>query len=401
MYMDVLAAALVLFLSLVLIANKKEPKKLFGIYSQPGKWYFIKYPLILTLLVVRRLKFYIVGKEGLLDVKELDKKQELSEHPLSFDAVFFHGASQEGVYLVAGAERHHEGVINGLMYIQHPDFGLLKSLKLPHTTLLEDPESILAGKEWAAEGLRFTPEEPMKRWDVAYNGQMRSDGKLVQVEMQEKWVSDMPWFLYELELPAKMLARSIAREPWSEQLFETLKEANQTHYEQMGFMEGTLKVDGKEVPLKLDSFRDHSYGKRNWSLMHRYIYQMFYLENQTRIVLGLISQPSTGSHYEMGYVVHANGKIDPIISCDLRLWQQGESGLPTDELCFTFEAGEHIYECKSKYHKTVAHFVGNNEQVKMYERFGGCEVNGVKGQVISEWNYNATSGKFDLDQYTC
>lgn len=82
MYMDVLAAALVLFLSLVLIANKKEPKKLFGIYSQPGKWYFIKYPLILTLLVVRRLKFYMLGKEGLLNVKELDKKQELADHPL-------------------------------------------------------------------------------------------------------------------------------------------------------------------------------------------------------------------------------------------------------------------------------------------------------------------------------
>lgn len=37
--------------------------------------------------------------------------------------------------------------------------------------------------------------------------------------------------------------------------------ANQTHYEQMGFMKGTLKVDGKEVPLKLDGFRDHSGGK--------------------------------------------------------------------------------------------------------------------------------------------
>jgi len=29
----------------------------------------------------------------------------------------------------------------------------------------------------------------------------------------------------------------------------------------MGFVEGTLKVDGKEVSLKLDSFRDHSFGK--------------------------------------------------------------------------------------------------------------------------------------------
>lgn len=73
--------------------------------------------------------------------------------------------------------------------------------------------------------------------------------------------------------------------------------------------------------------------------MHRYIYNMFYLENQTRIVLGVISQPCTASHYEMGYVVHPNGKIDTIESCDLRLWQHGESGRPTEELAFTFLAG--------------------------------------------------------------
>lgn len=83
MYMDILAGALVVFLSYVFVQNKKDPKKLFGVYSQPGKWYFIKYPLFLTLLVLRRLKYYINGKDTLGKVENMmEKRQPLSEHPL-------------------------------------------------------------------------------------------------------------------------------------------------------------------------------------------------------------------------------------------------------------------------------------------------------------------------------
>jgi hypothetical protein len=35
----------------------------------------------------------------------------------AFDAVFFIAANQDGYYFVAGAERRHHGVINGLCYL--------------------------------------------------------------------------------------------------------------------------------------------------------------------------------------------------------------------------------------------------------------------------------------------
>lgn len=35
----------------------------------------------------------------------------------AFDAVFFIAANEDGYYFVAGAERRHHGVINGLCYI--------------------------------------------------------------------------------------------------------------------------------------------------------------------------------------------------------------------------------------------------------------------------------------------
>lgn len=82
MLMDIFAAALVLFLSHVYVQNKKDPKPIFGTYNKPGKWFFVKYPAFLTLLILRRLKYYLVGKTGMYNIQELEKTQALSEHPL-------------------------------------------------------------------------------------------------------------------------------------------------------------------------------------------------------------------------------------------------------------------------------------------------------------------------------
>ncbi|XP_076271899.1 uncharacterized protein LOC143203575 [Rhynchophorus ferrugineus] len=405
MLMDILAAALVLFLTYVYIHNKKDPKPIFGVYSRPGKWFFIKYPAFLTLMVLRRLKYYLVGKDGLYDIKELEKIQPLSEHPLAFDAVFFHGATLNGTYLCAGGERRRNGVVNGLFYLLHPEFGMLKSPKLPNTKLVMDPEAAKEGKKWSAEGITFTPVEPMRRWNISYNGKMRSHESpetVFEVIIQATFTSTLPWVSFDVDLPAKTMARAIAREPWSRKKFELMKEAHQSHYEQMGDIVGTIKVNGKELPLKMDGFRDHSFGfKRDWTLMHRYIFHMFYLENQTRITLGVISQPCTASQVEMGYVVFPNGKLEMIESCDLQLWQHGESGRPSDQISFSFTTKSNIFECMVTYNKTASHFVGGNEVVKMYERFADCNVNGVKGKSISEWCYNNVSGNFDLNQYKC
>lgn len=44
--------------------------------------------------------------------------------------------------------------------------------------------------------------------------------------------------------------------------------AHQTHYEQMGRIEGTVVVDGHAYILRLDSMRDHSYGKSRAHFLH-------------------------------------------------------------------------------------------------------------------------------------
>ncbi|KAJ8969709.1 hypothetical protein NQ314_001623 [Rhamnusium bicolor] len=147
------------------------------------------------------------------------------------------------------------------------------------------------------------------------------------------------------------------------------------------------------VPMKLwkisfkGKMRDHSH-KRDWSLMHRYIYHMFYLSNRTKISVGVVCQPCTSSCLEMGFITHPDGKLEAIESCDLLLYQHGENGVLNNELCFTFEANSITYDVKIKYVHDVVHYVGNDTEAKMNERFLTCEVNGILGRGISEWHYN-------------
>ncbi|XP_019878954.1 uncharacterized protein LOC109606860 [Aethina tumida] len=370
-------------------SKRPNPEKIFGIYSQPGRWYYIKLAAFWTLLTLRRIKYKVASKSSFV---KFDRIQPLSNDPKAFDAVFFQAVTQDGFALAAGTERRHQAKVNGLCYLMTPDHGLLLSEKLPKTVLEADPACIMLEKEWGAEGIKFTPVEPMKRWNISFHGKMRSfddPSKIVNVKLDGQWTSDLPWFLFELDLPSKVIAEAIALETWNKELFQALKDAHQTHYEQMGYLKVTIKIDNRVYNIKMDAFRDHSFGmKRDWTLMHRYIFHMFYLEDGTRVSLGVISQPCTSSHMTFGFMIDANKRMFAIDSCDLLLYQHAEDGTPPNNLAFTFVANKTNYEAKIKYDVTAVHYVGNDVEAKMHERFLSCEINGVKGKGISEWHYN-------------
>ncbi|RZC38423.1 uncharacterized protein BDFB_007358, partial [Asbolus verrucosus] len=357
--------------------------------SQPGKWFHVKFASFYFILWLRRLKTKIMKP---LPVGDLETMKPLSKHEKAFDATFFQAVSQNGFYFCGGIERRHQAKANGLFYIAVPELGLLESQKLPNTLLDSDPVSVLLNKEYGAEGISFAIAEPMKKWHVSYNGKMRlqkSPDRLLDVKLNGEWTSDLPYFLFETDISLNCLAKAIARETWTNEFFKSLKTAHQTHYEQMGYFTGTLSVGHKSYRLEMDAFRDHSFGyKRDWSLMHRYAFHMMYLQDGTRVSIGIVSQPVTTSLLEMGYVVLPNKTLQCIDSCDLLLYQHGEKGNPGKNYAFSFQANKQTYEAKIQVIYESFHYKGNNIEAKLIERFIECEVNGIKGKGISEWHYN-------------
>lgn len=67
---------------------------------------------------------------------------------------------------------------------------------------------------------------------------------------------------------------------------------HQTHFEQFGDLDGVVKINGKDYPLKSSGMRDHTFGaRRNWNDFHQYTFHFIRLSNGNCISIGVISMP--------------------------------------------------------------------------------------------------------------
>ena len=100
------------------------------------------------------------------------------------------------------------------------------------------------------------------------------EGSISNVKLDLMWRSDEGIFNYDTDMSPYAAARAFAKEDWNKQYFKDLEKAHQTHYEQMGRIDGELEFcnDKKDddintgekksesFVLQMPSFRDHSYG---------------------------------------------------------------------------------------------------------------------------------------------
>ncbi|CAG9088900.1 unnamed protein product [Plutella xylostella] len=391
-------------LILIIYSLKKDPKPIFGVYSVPGKWYYLKYAVFACLYFYN--KYNKKRKEGeraagpglavAAAPEHLDRAQSLSESSKAFDAIFFisagKGEEDKGIYVIAGCERRPMGMCNGLFYIGLPGKGLLCSKKIPDTVLFGAEVG-----EFGAEGLKMTPVEPMKKWTLQYKGPMwyqNDPSKTVEVDFQGEWTATTRHFDFDTELHAPAVIRSIAREKWSREYFEGLKTAHQSHYEQFGTLNCKFKLGEEAFQFKLRSFRDHSFGdKRDWSLMHRYAFHHMFLDDGSSVSVGVISQPCTASVFEAGEVALPNGTVLPIKWVDLQLYQHGEGGEAPRDYAFRFQAGDHVYTAQVQVEYQSIHFVSSEWEARMVERFCKFTVDGVPGRGVSEFHYRHRGGR--------
>lgn len=191
MWLYVLACLLIL---IAYYSLRRDPEPLLGIYSQPGKWYWVKYSIFYALLFIRRLGLSRnagYGKKARSTLDELDDVQPLSEHPLAIDAAYFNGYSKDGTYFGAGVQRRPKGRVESLLFIRVPHLGILEWPFSPSTATMEaEPRT------YSAEGgLRFIRRIAMKSWRVTFDGQLQSreTKKLYKVQFDLIWTATTDW----------------------------------------------------------------------------------------------------------------------------------------------------------------------------------------------------------------
>lgn len=361
------------------------------VYRRPGPLYLPKLAAVWLLLTGRRL--CASGRPGYGvrsgSVAQIERPLPLADNPLAADAVLVQGAAADGCWLVAAAARRPSRVVNAILVVSVPATG---TLLLPH-----HPDTTLAGgqHEHGAEGLRITPEVALRRWRVHYRGPMRRcrDGATVDVSMDLTYRSQLDCFDFDADMAVAAVAGAMAREPWSRQWFRRLRDAHQTHYEQIGTTSGTVTVDGVPHQLSVTGMRDHSYAtSRDWRLLHRYGLHTLVLQDGTRAQVGVVCQPCTFSHLELGYVYGPDGRLEPLQWCDLQLWQQGENGRPPRHYGFSFAAGNRVYRALVRVRESHTVYIGPQWEARVLERVCSYTVNGVDGCGVSEWYYRHDGG---------
>ncbi|XP_021207156.1 uncharacterized protein LOC101744336 isoform X1 [Bombyx mori] len=407
--MTALLILFTLFIILLTYAFKlKDRKPIFGIYAVPGKWYYLKYVVFGALYYYRKYssKNSAAGNDGragqgvkaIADPADMERAQPLSDHAKAFDAIFFISSKSEngkGVYIISGCEQRPMGMCNGLFYIgcsQLPGKGLLCSKKIPDTVLFGAEIG-----EFGAEGIKMTPVEPMKKWNISYKGQMwyqNNPSKFVDVDFTGEWTATTKYFDFDTDLYPATVIRSIAKEKWSREYFELLKTAHQSHYEQFGNLKCKFKIGEESFEYTLPSFRDHSFGhKRDWTLMYRYAFHHIFLEDGTSISVGVICQPSTASVFEAGWIALPNKESYPVKWVDLKLYQHGEGGQAPKDYAFQFKAGDEEYTVQVLVEYESIHYVSDEWDARMVERFCKFTVNNIPGRGVSEFHYRHTDGR--------
>jgi hypothetical protein len=174
-------------------------------------------------------------------------------------------------------------------------------------------ESISA-RDAAGNELTYTCVEPLRRFRLEYHGELRvsraaeggAEGESVSVfadlDLDIRVVSSL--FFYQESWDKMAVAKAMSAEPWSFRFFRSLRSEHQEHYEAGTSCTGTIDLrtratgskgggtgggtggspggrDGKrgsgnrggwEGRIEIEGapgFRDHSFGKRDWTVMTR------------------------------------------------------------------------------------------------------------------------------------
>ncbi|XP_037725376.1 uncharacterized protein LOC119556949 [Drosophila subpulchrella] len=385
-----------------------KPPLIFDKYPLKGIFFRVKFWI--ALLVLRRLRYRIYRRNELLlgsedHLAKIDRPQDLSNDPKSYDVVSFMAANKEGHKLMVTMERRRRGVLKAALYLWLPEKGLFSSPNLPDMIYFTT-EGGEESREFQGGGFHVYLEECMKVWRIKYKGVLKSNGegvKKVPVDLNLRFKSSSAeHFDYNRDLSSSLIADSIAREPWNEKFYSLMRSVNhivekRTHYEQSGELAGKINFNGEALSLKMLGFRNHSFGtERCLSTINRYVYFALFMDDGSSMVVGNLSQPSFFlSSLKVGYVCSPSGKYQPLTGSNFELYSYGEKGIPPQHQNFVVRTEEKEYLIQIQVKESAVRYVGVDWESKVFNQFVACTVNGVSGQGHAEFLYRHKGGRPD------
>lgn len=109
-------------------------------------------------------------------------------------------------------------------------------------------------------------------WRIRYDGKMKPGN--IQCKVDVTFTASSAMYHSGIHMDPMTVARAMSEMPWSREYFERLSSENQTRIEQGGQLTGTVTLGTRKHKLDMLSIRDHSWGKRDWTFINRYIWNV-------------------------------------------------------------------------------------------------------------------------------
>ena len=302
------------------------------------------------------------------------------------DSFVFQGADSEGNVLLTrlgfrGGGKEAEvwmwGVFDGKRYAN----GERSVLLTPDA----NPEEI------AAAGLKFELVSPGE-WKLTYKGTL--NGKASEVRLN--WKADAAMYCSADHMDPKGTALAMAEMPWSREYFQRIRSEKQIRIEQGGILKGTITTDGKTFDVDMKGIRDHSWGKRDWTFLNRYLWTVLALDEPADIA-GIkvkylaVSPVDYGDSFKRlasGWIA-SEDKILPV-SFVTDLFEIGGDGVIPGKFTLRFRVpGSDPITLEVERRPPEMPWLVQNAGFEVNEAWCGITLNGVKGVGLSEFGYAA------------
>ncbi|XP_050541842.1 uncharacterized protein LOC126905810 [Daktulosphaira vitifoliae] len=380
----------ILFFSPIRFRNNSGPFFIF--YKLPGPLYPLKYIFYyLFFTSVKSLLQYFDYHTKHGKTYENDGPHKLGD-TLGYDATWFGGTNSDGQWILFSIDRRSDHKMSlGYVCLKIPGIGFMATSVL-EDTLVKSKHNFTLDKSDATMNI------PLRSWTFQFEGEMvfvDNPTKSTYVIINGQWQSTNEVWLLNRDWSSELFAESFALEKFNTFVKAILKKSKTNevvHWEQIGKINAEVNIHGTTVEIKnIMALKDRSFGAvRDYSLIHRYVMFMMFLNNGQCVVFCAVCSKTSLSRLFYGYMSNENGRNINIDWSDFNMYQTGENGRTPEEINFIIRIDNQFHSIEIKC-TNQRWFSIEKENITRNEQFAQCLFDDIPGKCFIQWQYSKES----------
>ncbi len=250
--------------------------------------------------------------------------------------------------------------------------------------------------EIAATGLKYEKTAD-GLWSIAYDGKLNG----VPSSARLSWRSDSAMYCSADHMDHRSTALSMAEMPWNREYFQRIRSEKQVRIEQGGILTGSLSVGEKQFDIDMRGIRDHSWGKRDWTYLNRYLWTVMALDEELNVAgvpfrylaVSPVDYGDSFKRLSSGWLAGKNSVL-PVTFCTDPV-EIGSDGVIPSRFALRFRVpGSELLTLELERRQPEMSWLVQNSSFEINEAWCGFTLEGKKGFGLSEFGYAADRGYF-------